>query len=1038
MKLHELSIKRPVAVVMVILMFVVIGLYSLTMLPLEMMPKMDLSMAIVMTTYSNVGSEEVETLVTKNVETAISSVSGIDSITSQSSEGTSIVMVSFNSGTDMDKAVSDMKDNLELYESILPEDAEEPMVVQLDSNMMPVAMLNAGIEGYDLVQTKKYIDDNLKSKLEAVAGVASVNIYGANERQIEVIIDPEKVFGYGVSMSDVMQALAAQNQNLPAGTTEGFGKDMSIRSMGKFKTVDEINSVPILTPKGQIIYLRDVASVHDTYSDETTYARLNSENALSISISKESDANTVDVVNGIKEVLTNFESSNSSFSYQMVMEQASYIENAVSSVAENAVSGAVLAILILLLFLGSVRSSLVIGVTMPISIITTFMGFYFTGMSLNVVSLGGLALGVGMLVDNAVVVLENIFRRRIELGEDAVTAARKGTGQVVGSVVASVITTCIVYVPILFIDNMVAIMFKQLAFSIIFSQIASLITTFLIIPMLSARIKDVEHSDKAVNFVYKPFQRFMEKLYKFYDKTLRKAVARRKQFIAVPVILFVISMIVLSQLGMTLMSSSDEGTLSISIECPQGTQLESTDELVREIEKTVSENTDVEYISTTVGSGGGMSASLGTTSGNSASITVTLKDDRKYSTDENVQKMREALKDVTGAEISVEASNTSMSMSTDEIEFNFSGDNDEELEEYVRKAEEVLAGIDGISETDTSLSETKAEVRIYVDPARASSYGLNTTTVATLINNAIQGKTATRFNENGTEYDVIVKYPDDYAGDYTAVKNLHLQTPTGQWVTLGDIAEVTVEQGYTTLQRVDQKRTISLTGKIYGSDMGTINKEFSKRLAEIDKPDGISQTASGTYEVMIDAMSSLAIAILLGILLMYMVMAAQFENTKHPIIILMSVPLAMIGVVLALVIAGEPLSVIGCIGILMLIGIVVNNAIVLIDFIAETRREKPEMDRTDAIVYSGKTRMRPVLMTTLTSVLGFLPMAMSSAEGGEMMRPLAVVLIGGLSVSTLLTLYVIPVLYTFFDDREIKKKAKKEAKAERKNREITA
>lgn len=1031
MKLHELSIRRPVAVVMVILMFVVIGLYSLTMLPLEMMPKMDLSMAIVLTTYNNVGSEEVESLVTKTVESAVSSVSGIDSITSQSSEGTSIVMVSFSSGTDMDQAVADMKDNLELYEAALPEDAGEPMVVQLDSNMMPVAMLNTTIEGYDLVQTKKYIDDNLKNKLEAVPGVASVNVYGANERQIEVIIDPEKVFGYGVGMSDVMQALASQNQNLPAGTTEGFGRKMAIRSMGKFKSVEEIDSVPIMTPMGQVIYLRDVASVRDTYSEDTTYARLNGENALSISISKESDANTVDVVGGILAELKNLEKKNSKFGYQMVMEQASYIENAVSSVAENAVTGALLAIVILLLFLGSIRSSLIIGVTMPISIITTFIGFYFSGMSLNVVSLGGLALGVGMLVDNAVVVLENIYRRRIEYDEDGVTAAKKGTGQVVGSVIASVITTCIVYVPILFIDNMVAVMFKQLAFSIIFSQIASLLTTFLIIPMLSAKIKDVKQSDKVLDFAYKPFGRLMDKLYAFYDRTLRLAIEKRKKFIIIPVVLFILSMIVLGKLGMTLMPSGDEGTLSVNIECPQGTKLESTDSLVREIEGIISKNEIVEHISTTVGSGGGMGASLGTTSENSASITVTLKDSRRKSTNEVVQDIRESLKNIAGATISVEASNNAMSMSTDEIQFSFSGDNDKELEAYVRAAEEVLLKIDGISETSTSLSETKSEVRIYVDSQRASRYGLNTTMVSTLINNAIQGKTATRLNENGTEYDIIVKYPDDYAGDYTAVKNLQLQTPTGQWVALGNIADVTVEQGYTTLQRVDQKRTVTLTGKMYGTDMGTVNKMFLKELEKIEKPDGIMQTTSGNFEVMMEAMGSLVLAIFLGILLMYMVMAAQFEHTKHPLIILMAVPLAMIGVVLGILVAGEPLSVIGCVGILMLIGIVVNNAIILIDFITQTRKETPEMDRADAIVYSGKTRMRPVLMTTLTSVLGFLPMALSNADGAEMMRPLAVVLIGGLSVSTALTLYVIPVLYTFFDDREEKKKRKKERRMNR-------
>lgn len=1032
MKLHELSIKRPVAVVMVILMCVVIGLYSVGMLPIEMMPEMEIPMAIVMTSYSNVGPSEIETLVTKNVESAISSVSGVDTITSQSSEGLSLVMVSFNSGTDLDQATQDMEDSLNMYRDILPTDADDPMVVQLNSNMMPVAMMSAGMEGYDIVQAKKYIENNLQSKLESVNGVASVSIYGANERQIEVVVDPEKVFGYGVSLSDVVQALAAQNQNLPAGTTEGFGKDMAIRTVGKFESLDEISSVPIMTGTGQIIYLRDIASVNDTYSEDTSYSRLNSEESLSISISKESDANTVDVVNAVKAVLADFERTNPNFTYQITMEQATYIENAVNSVAENAVVGGILAILVLLLFLGSIRSSLIIGVSMPISVITTFIGFYFSGMSLNVVSLGGLSLGVGMLVDNSVVVLENIFRRRKEYKEDGITAAKKGAGQVVGSVVASVITTCIVYVPLLFIDNMMATMFKQLAFAIIFSQVASLITTFLIVPMLSARVKDVEHSDKVLDFAYKPFQRFMDKFYVFYERTLRKALKSRKRVIGAVVALFLLSMFVLSQLGMTLMSSSDEGSLSVTIECPQGAQLDTTDELVREIEAIIAENENVEHISTTVGSGGGAAAMLGSTSGNSASITVTLKDDRKQDTADVVQDVRESLSSVTGATISVEASNNTMSISSDEIQFNFSGDNEAELEEYVLKAQEVLAGIDGVTETETSLGETKSEVRIYVDKARASMYGLNTSTVASMINSAIQGKTATRYNEDGTEYDVIVKYPDDYAEDYTEVKNLRMQAPTGQWVTLGDIADVKVEQGQTTLMRIDQKRTISLTGALYDTDMGTINREFAKRMADVPKPDGISQETGGSYETMMEAMSSLVLAIVLGIVLMYMVMAAQFEHTKHPLVILVSVPLAMIGVVLALVIAGEPLSVVGCIGILMLIGIVVNNAIVLIDFINEQRRDNPEGDRTEAIVYSGKARMRPVLMTTITSVLGFLPMALSNADGSEMMKPLATVLVGGLSVSTLLTLYIIPVVYTIFDDREKKKQRKKELKAQKK------
>lgn len=1020
MKLHAISVKRPVAVTMVVLIFVVLGLYSVSMLPLELMPDMDLSMAIVYTTYSNVGSEEVENLVTERIEGAISSVSGIDTITSESSEGSSMVMAQFNTGTDMDKAVQSMKDNIDLVSEMLPEEAGDPMVMKIDMSMMPAAMMSVTYEGYDLVQTKKFVDDNLKDKLEAVDGVASVTITGAQDRIIEVTVNPETMFGYGVSFSDVVSAVASQNSDMPAGTVVSKNKNMSVRSIGKIESVDEISQIPLVTKTGQVIYLNDVASVKDTYSDADTYSRLNGENSVLISITSESDANTVDVVNGIMKVLDSTKNSSPKFSYNVTMEQASYIEDAISSVAENAVVGALLAILVLLLFLGSVKNSLVIGISMPISVITTFVGMFISGMSLNVVSLGGLALGVGMLVDNSVVVLENIFRHRKELGKDARTAAVSGSGEVIGAVIASVLTTCIVYVPILFIDNMMSVMFKQLAFAIIFSQTASLITTFLIVPMLSSRIKNVDVANKKLAFILKPFDRFMKGFYKVYEKTLRWVLSHRKRFVFGVLAVFVLSFVVLSQLGMTLMATGDEGTVSVSVDMPQGTKIEDTDKMTRKIENIIMENENVENVSSSVGSSGILSSSSG-----GASITVTLKDDRKGTTTDIAQEIRESLSDIAGATIKVDVSNTAMSMSSDEVEFQFTSADDKELENYVLEAEQVLAGIDGVTETETSISETKSEVRIRPDKAKAASYGLNASTLASIVKNTLDGATASKYTESGSEFDIKVVYPDGYADDYSQLLTLQLDTPTGQRITLGDIADVSVEQGYTTLTRVNQKRVITLTGKLYGVDMGSAKAAFEKELANHPMPDGVSMTTGGSYDVMIDSMVSLLQAILLGILLMYMVMAAQFESLIQPFIILGTLPLAMIGVVLSLVIARSPLSVVSCIGILMLMGIVVNNAILLIEFINTLKKESPDMPRTDILVRAGKTRLRPILMTTVTSILGFLPMAISTASGSEMMQPLAVVLIGGLSVGTVLTLLFIPVIYSLFDDRIMKHKAKK-------------
>ncbi len=1021
--LHKLSVKRPVAVTMIVLIFVVLGLYSVSMLPMELTPEMDLSMAIVYTSYSNVGSQEVENLVTKPIEGAIGSVSGIDTIQAQSSEGSSMVMAQFNTGTDMDKAVQSMKDNIEMVSAYLPEGAEDPMVMKMDMSMMPAATMSVTYEGYDLVQTKKFVDDNLKDRLEAVDGVASVNITGAQDRIIEVTVDPEKLFGQGVSFSTVVGAIASQNSDMPAGTTESRNKNMSVRTVGKLKELDDLEVIPLTTPTGQTILLRDVASVKDTYSDASTYARLNGEDSVSIAITAESDANTVEVVNGIMKALDTTKRNAPKFSYNITMEQASYIEDAISSVAENAVVGCTLAILILLLFLGNIKNSLVIGISMPISVVTTFVGMYFSGMSLNVVSLGGLALGVGMLVDNAVVVLENIFRRRKDCKDDAKTGAINGTGEVVGAVVASVLTTCIVYVPIMFVDNMMAVMFKQLAFAIIFSQTASLITTFLIIPMLSSRIENVDKTNKKLSFILNPFNKFMGKVYVVYESALRKVLKKRKRFILGTFGVFVASLVVLSQLGMTLMATGDEGTVSVTVDMPEGTKLEDTNEMSKHVEEIIRQNKNVENVSSSVGS-----ASVISNSASSASITVTLKDNRKGTTTDIAQDIRKSLADIAGARISVDASSSAMSMSSDSIQFQFSSADDARLEQFVLDAEKVLAGIDGVTETETSISDTKSEVRIHTDKAKAAAYGLTSASVASTVKSALDGSTASQFTDSGSEYDIVVTYPDDYVGDYSKLLTLQLDTPTGQRVTLNDIAEVSVEQGYTTLTRINQKRVITLTGKLYDTNMGAAKAAFEKELAKMDMPDGVTMETGGSYEVMMEAMVALLKAILLGILLMYMVMAAQFESLLQPLIILGTLPLSMIGVVLSLVIARSPMSVISCIGILMLIGIVVNNAILLIEFINQLTKEDPTRSRTEIIVEAGKTRLRPILMTTLTSVLGFLPMAVSTASGSEMMQPLAVVLLGGLSVGTLLTLLFIPAVYTVFDDKQKKWKRKHNAK----------
>ena len=1032
MKLHELSVKRPIAVTMAILIFVVLGLYSLSMLPIDAMPEMDLKMAVVMTNYSNVGSSEIETLVTEPIEDAIASVSGLDTMQSQSMEGMSIIMVQFSNNTDIDEAVSTIENNIDMISGYLPEDATDPMVLKLDLNSMASLMVSVSYEGYDIVQTKKFIEDSVEHKIKASGGVASVNISGGKDRVIEIEVNPDKMRGYNMSFSDIVTAVAMQNNNLPAGSITANNKDLSARMMGEFSKISDIGLVPLMTSQGQIVYIKDIATVNDTFADQDTYSRINGENTISLSISSESDANTVDVVNGVLGTLDEIKAQYPKFNYTITMEQASYIEDSIASVGQSAIIGGLLAIIILFLFLGNIRNSLVIGVSMPVSVITTFIGMYISGMTLNVVSLGGLALGVGMLVDNSVVVLENIFRRRQEYGDDSKTGAIKGTGEVIGAVIASVLTTCIVYVPILFIDNLMAVMFKQLAFTIVFSQTAALLTTMLIIPMLSSKIESVEEKNKTFNFILNPFEKMMKFLYKVYEKAIRFILSHRKAFLAGIIGLFVLSMYVLSIIGMTLMPVSDEGIIAITVELPQGSPVETTDKVVREIENIVKEYDEVIAVSSNVGTGGMMSL-LGASSSNQATVTVTLKENRNVSTQDAVQDIRHLLSDITGAEISIEASSQTMALASDGVDFQFSGTDDEALEAYVLEAEKVLAQIDGVTETEVSISDKKSEVRIEINEARAALYGINTTYASTLVNQALTGATASRYKEKGTEYDIKVVYPDNYVENYEQLKKLQIKSPMGQWVSLSDIADISIEQGQATLTHINQKRVISLSAKLYGTDMGTVTNEFNSRLnKELGTVEGISQETAGAYKMMIDAMGSLLTAILLGILLMYMIMAAQFENIVQPFIILCTLPLAMIGVVLGHVVTGTPLSVVSMVGILMLIGIIVNNAIILIEFINDQKKENPDMSLKDRVVNAGLVRMRPILMTSLTSILGFLPMALDSEGGGGMMQPLAITLLGGLAVGTFLTLFVIPVIYSIVEEKQTKRKIKREERKAKK------
>lgn len=1011
MNIADFCLKHKVTTIMAYVLIVVFGIMGFTSLPLALMPDIELPMAVVYTTYSNAGPQEVENMVTKTIESACASVSGMDEIQSLSSEGSSMVMVTFADGTDMDEAVVDLRGRIDRVKGFLPEDADAPMTMTIDVDAMPV--VTVGLKGADLAELQAIAEDDIQPALERIDGVASVDIAGGYENEIAIDTDADRLAGYGLSVSYIAQMLAAENVALPAGEVQSGDQSFSVRADGEFSSVSDIANTLIPLPTGGTVRLSEVADVYVAPKEQTAIAKIGGEPCITISVNKQSDTNTLQVAERAKDALDEVTALQPTLDWSLLMDQSDMINMTVDSVIQNIVFGVLLAAIVLFVFLRDWGATAVISMSMPICIISVFLIMQVFDITMNMMSLGGIAMGVGMIVDNSIVVLENIFHYRSD-GCDRFTSCVEGTKEVALSISASTLTTVAVFLPIGLSGGLSGMMFREFCITICSLLLASLLIALTLVPVLCYALLDrggkhrMRMPDTGHDIADRPLMRK-------YKELLAHFITHRKKAIIISGAMIVAFLGSIAIAGVELMPQMDESMVAIGVEMPVGSDLEDVSAMAdRAVDIALEQVPEIESIYYSTGG-----ASMSTTStANSASITVNLvdKSDRDRTSQQVADDLRPYMQDLAGAEISVEASGTMdmSSMTGDAISVTLRGDDYDKLSQTAEQLAGQLAALPGAIEVSSSASDQVPEVEITLNRANASRFGLTAATIGQAVRGELSGQTATQLKVNGEEITVTVRGDSRAETSIDALKSVMIPTQTGGSVPLSLVANVDTVLAPQSINRLNQSRTVTITG---GADDTVSTAEMSQAVQGVldtfELPDGITYETGGEMEEMINTFTQLAYALVVALGLVYFVLASQFESFVMPVIIMTILPIGLLGSLFTLPLTGNKISMVAFIGVIMLAGTVVNSSIVLIDYM-NIRRKRGE-DKDTAILNACPRRVRPVLMTTLTTVLGLLPMVFSNGEGAEMMRPMAIVMITGMVVSTIVTLLFTPVYYSLID-----------------------
>ncbi|MBN2460533.1 MAG: efflux RND transporter permease subunit [Candidatus Cloacimonetes bacterium] len=1017
MKLVEFSVNRRVTVLMITLLIVILGGIALSKLGLELLPDMDYPIISIVTMYEGASPEDIEETITKTIETAVATVKNVKTLSSESMENASLIMVEFDWGTNLDFAAQDLRDMIDQVADYLPEEVSRPLVMKFNLSQMPVLMYGA-TGGENTYKLRKILEDEVATKLKHQKGVASVMVYGGDDAEKQIIVDKEKLAQYGISVAEVVQVVSAGNLNMSAGYIQERNNEYFLRTMAQYGSLDEISNLPLKrTSSGETIYLKNVARVEAGFREARYFVRTDKKPTALFWISKESGANTLKVSQRIKDEMEIIkEDFEGEIIFAEVMDMGRPIAKTTSGAVNNLLVGGVLAILIMYLFLRNWRPTFAISLAIPISVIATFVAIYMGGFSLNIMTLGGLALGVGMLVDNSIVVIENIYRH-LEMGKAKIKAAIGGASEVAMAITASTLTTIAVFFPMIFAEGMTGILVRGLALTVAFSLSASLFVSLTLVPALASivfrRVENRPQTDKS--------QEMFIGIKDRYQKVLVWVLAHKTRTIVMVVILLVLSLALLPLIGTEFMPEQDIPFMLMNIKMPIGTPLEETDAAIAQIEDAFLSTAGVRHVMALVGpmtDAQAMSDPTNPQSVAEAQVYVRLYEqkDREVTYEEIQDIIRKKLPQIDGSEyVFLSRAEMMGGGQSNPIEINIFGKDLGRLQVIASDIEGTISRIEHVADVVNSMKEGRPEAHIIIDKEKAFQYGLTSYQIALEIKTSSLGTQAGIFREEGEEIDILVRVEEPARNSFEDILHLPVLSPLGVSVPLNQIAHIEYSEGPIKISREKQSRKVKITANITGtSDLGAVVKEVQNRIQPItdDMPPGYYVIFGGAYQDMKEAFGTLALALLLSIVLVYIVMASQFESLRQPFVVMFTMPLAVIGVMLMLFITGTTLSVASFVGGIILAGIVVNNGIVLIDHI--NKLKDSGFTKYKAILQAGSDRIRPVLITASTTVLGMLPMAISSGEGSELKAPMALTVIGGLISATFLTLVVIPVVYSIF------------------------
>lgn len=999
MGLTRLSLKRPVSTLLLVLALAVFGFSSLLSLRLELMPDMDMPIMMVMTVYPGADPESVEALVSGEIEGQVASLSGVDSVMSYSQENVSMVLLQYDYSVDTNDAYLDLRAALDITAASLPDDCQEPMVIQMDINAMPSIMYSVsttdGTDAYSIV------NDTIVPELEAISTVADVSVTGGREHYIRVLLDEEAMNQYGLSMSQVAQFISTTDFTIPLGSLEQGSQSISAISTAENQTVQELQRIPMFTSVGSMIQLSDVAEVSWSQKDPDSISRFNGEETISVSVTKNQTASTLGMVNDVKKVMDRMVEQNSNLMTDISMDMSEQILEAVGSVASTLLMGVILSMIILFLFFGDWKASLIVGSSMPISLLVTVIVMAVAGFSLNMITLGALVIAIGMMVDSSIVVLESCFRSKDRM-PDFKEASLQGARGVVGSIIASTITTVVVYLPLCLQEGLTGQIFGQLGYTIIFAMLASLISAMTLVPLFFSLFKPKEKKELKINGV-------LDGLRNGYDAFERKLLNKKKTCVLAAVLLLVLSFVLAGFMDTELMPSMDEGMVSINATFRSGTKVEEVDERIQRLEDMVTSHEDVENYTLTIQKG-------------SASITANLKDDRKMSSQEVADQWIAQTSDIVDAQLEIQVSSQMSTMMTTGAAATITLESTDlnDIKEAVNLLEESIWSIPGVLNVSNSAGETATQIRVVVDPLDAMSHGMTPVQVAGSLYSMISGTEAMTVTSDGEEYSVYLEYPE---GTYDDASKLLEASISG--VPLSEMASLQYTDSQQTIMKTDGKYTLTVNATCLSDDLQGIQDQMEELAENTSLPNTVELAQNTMDEMMVESFTSLGWAIAAAMFLVFLVMAMQFESPKYSLMVMLSIPFSLIGSFGLLFITGESISMTSLMGILMLVGIVVNNGILYVDGVNELRMRMPV---EDALIRSGQTRLRPILMTTLTTVISMIPMAMGLGSGTEMMSGMAIIIIGGLVASTLLILVLMPVFYLLVYGRSKKERRERRQK----------